>query len=724
MSSQNNSYVLRTAVIAATMSSSVAISAAQLEEIIVTAQKRSENIMDVPISIAAFSADALDKSNVTSTDDLQTVVPGVNFSRQVTAFTPYIRGIGSNNGAVGQEASVAMYLDGIYQSLPAGNVMGFNNVERVEVLKGPQGTLFGRNATGGAISIVTKDPQQETSGRVNVGYGDYDTLTAGFYGTTGVADNLATDLSVSYSNQREGYDYNVTVQDDVNKMDSVSVRNKWLWEATEDTEVRFSASYSETTGGNGIHRKLLPGSLSLIGTPAVPGFRNIDQDYVKADNAENSNFRGEDAVNETIAATLRIDHSFETFDFVSITGYVDQEALFVVDQDYTPLPLIAVPLEFYNDQFSQEFQFISNNEGPFSWIGGLFFMNNEHQWDPLSLTGLAFAPLESIDVRPTVETTSIAAFAEVGFDITDLTKLTLGIRYTEDEKKLSGTTDFVAGGVVTALPYSDDETWREPTWRAVLDHQLTEELFGYASYSRGFKSGSYTTVISNGIPTPPVEPETVDAYELGIKGQMFDDSVAFTAALFYYELQELQVSTQIPGGQRLTNGAESEISGAEFDAQFAVTNTLKIRTGIAYTDAEFTEFPDGPNSIPNPLGGNTVAPADLSGNAIPHSPEWTGTLALDHSITSDIGTFDSNLTYYYTDEYSWEVDNRVKEDAYGLLSAKVVWTALNEQYGIELWGKNLTDEEYSSFTVSEDGLGDTYAPAPPRTYGVNVFLNF
>jgi iron complex outermembrane recepter protein len=724
VSNQHNKFMIHAAALTTMVSSSVALGAVQLEEIVVTAQKRSENVMEVPISIAAFSADALDKSNVTSTDDLQTVVPGVNFSRQVTAFAPYIRGIGSNNGGVGQEASVAMYLDGIYQSLPAGNVMGFNNVERIEVLKGPQGTLFGRNATGGAISIVTKDPVQETSGRVNVGYGDYDTLTAGFYGTTGIAENLATDLSVSYSDQKEGYDYNVVVQDDVNKMDSVSIRNKWLWQASDNTEVRFSGSYSKTTGGNGIHRKLLPGSLSLIGTPAVPGFRKIDQDYVKADNAENSNFRGEDAVNESIAATLRVDHSFEAFDLVSITGYVDQEALFIVDQDYTPLPLIAVPLEFYNDQFSQEFQFISNNEGPLSWLGGLFFMNNEHQWDPLSLTGLAFAPLDRIDVRPTVETTSIAAFAEIGYELTDATKLTLGIRYTEDEKELSGTTDIVAGGLVTALPYSDDETWSEPTWRVVLDHQLTDDLMGYASYSRGFKSGSYTTVITNGVPTPAVEPETVDAYELGVKGQFFDNTASVTAAIFYYELQDLQVSTQIPGGQILTNGAESEIAGAEFDAVFAVSNSLKIRASIAYTDAEFTAFPDGPNSNPNPLGGNTVSPADLSGNAIPHSPEWTGTLAVDYTLATDFGTFDTNLTYYYTDEYSWEVDNRVKEDAYGLLSAKIVWTALNEQYGIELWGKNLTDEEYSSFTVSEDGLGDTYAPAPPRTYGANVFFNF
>lgn len=706
-----------------------------IEEILVTAQKRSENIMDVPISITALTADSLQRSKISGMDDIQMVVPGIEFRRQVAAMAPFIRGIGSQNATViGFEPSVALYIDGVYQSLPLTNGIGFKNVERVEVLKGPQGTLFGRNATGGAVNVITKVPQQEPSASVKLGYGNFDTSTTEFYGTTGVTDTLAVDLSLGYTDQQEGYGDNIILNKDVNKQRAVTARNKWIWEPTEETTANLSFSYDKTTESPGSARAIAPGTKNQFGVPALDDFYDTRENFFEAIDTGNSNFDGHAAATESKAVTLRLDHSFDSFDLVSITGYIDQEAFILVDNDSSEVSAVHAQLPFFNDQISQEFQFLSNNEGPFSWIGGLYYMMAEQKYDIFTVRAIPGFPIDRVEIDNSLDISSAAAFAEVGYEFTEQTKLTVGLRWTKEEKELEGITNacvtdtfclplLALVGAPPPYEYSEKETWNEPTWRVVLNHNFTNDVMGYASYSRGFKSGAYNTVVDSGVPQAALEPEILDAFELGTKGMFMDSALSLTAATFYYEFSDMHVQQSRGFTQVFLNAATAEIYGAELNGTLQASDNLQFRAGVAYTHGEFDEFEDGPVTTPLPGGGNSVGAADLAGNKLPRTPEWTASIAIDHSLPTDIGTFDSNLTYYYNDGIYWEVDNRYAEGSYGLIGARFAWTEPQERYGIELWGKNLADEEYALYGVA-NADADSYSAAAPRTYGLSVIVNF
>ncbi|MET0988870.1 MAG: TonB-dependent receptor plug domain-containing protein, partial [Steroidobacteraceae bacterium] len=413
-----------------------------LEEVLVTAQKRSENIMEVPISITALTADSLEKSNIGGMDDVQTAVSGIEFRRQVAAMAPFIRGIGSQNATViGFEPSVALYIDGVYQSLPLNNGIGFKNIERVEVLKGPQGTLFGRNATGGAVNVITKNPQHDPSASIKLGYGNFDTSNAEFYGTTGITKTLAADLSIGYTDQKEGYGDNIILDEDVNKQRAVTVRNKWIWEPSEQTTATLSFSYDKTTESPGSARAIAKGTMNQFGVPALDDFYDTQENFIEGIDTGNSHFDGHAAATESKAATLRVDQSFDAFSLVSITGYIDQEAFITVDNDSSNVSAVHAQLPYFNEQFSQEFQFISNNEGPFNWIGGLYYMKAKQKYDIFAVRAIPGFPVDRVEIDNSLDISSAAAFAEVGYDFTEQTELTLGLRWTKEEKELKGITN-------------------------------------------------------------------------------------------------------------------------------------------------------------------------------------------------------------------------------------------------------------------------------------------
>jgi iron complex outermembrane receptor protein len=617
-----------------------------IEEVMVTAQKRSESVNDVPISITALSGSKMENSGIKSTDDLQAVVPGVEFRKQLNAFTPFIRGIGSQNGAVGTDMSVALYIDGVYQSLGAANAINFNNIERIEVLKGPQGTLFGRNATGGAVSVVTRNPEAESSGRVSVGYSNYDTYTFDFYGTTGLTQNLAANLAVSYFDREEGYDTSATTGEDLRLHDALSIRNKWLWTPTDLTAVNLSLGYEEEYGAeSGFTRILYPSAIGTGGHVPAGGFRETTEDYLIARNS-GGDFDGEYAARESESLTLRIDHSFDLFDVMSVSGYLDQKGLHTVDQDSGPDPFLEISLNYFNEQVSQEIQFISNSDGKLSWFAGIYYLNAKHFYDPFRISGLAATPADYVDIRPTVETDSMAAYADFSYLMTASTKLTAGFRESREEKSMSGNTIATINGAnIPVADFNESETWTEPTWRLVLDHSLTEDLLAYASYSRGYKSGSYNTLIQGpGDVKPPVDPEKVDSFEIGLKGDLLDGRIAFSSAAFYSEFDDIQVSQQVVGGTTLVNAASAEIQGFELNGQYLMNYNFSVGGGVAYTDATYEEFPMGPSTQPTGVGGNSSVSADLSGNRIPRTPEWSGNLVMDYRFDTSVGHIDSNLT--------------------------------------------------------------------------------
>ena len=460
----------------------------ELEEVVVTAQRRSENLQDVPIVITAFSAGELQNSGINSYDDLGLVTPGLSSNRQIGAATPYLRGVGAQSTQVGVESATSIYLDDVYISGVVDSVMSFNNIDHIEILKGPQGTLFGRNTTGGVIHVVTKDPSHEPSARLGVHIGNYEVYGGNFYGTTGVSEELAIDLSVATQKQDDRYGVNRFTGQGVGYDEYTRVRSKLIWTPSERTVVKLSARWSDREDDVGMIRQCSPTATfgCIAGSTMVGDF-----------NDNNSNVVDQSTTSETWAVSAKWEQEFKLFDFVSISSYKKNTNLQNLDQDATPVQVIDAPLNQTIKTFSQEFQLLSNDEFTadwIDWIAGLYYWDDKSSYDPLRLTGLGIPNmLQNIDIFSNVETQSIAVFGQITFHLSDRTRLTGGLRWTVDDREINGHTDFGPLSIPALLvrEYSRDESWDDPTWRLALDFKISEDMLLFATYNRGVSKAVY-----------------------------------------------------------------------------------------------------------------------------------------------------------------------------------------------------------------------------------------
>ncbi len=716
------------------------VSGLVLEEIVVTAQRREESLQEVPVTLLAFTSEMLEESGIPTTDFLAEVVPNLLSNRQLAGSTPYLRGVGTSNGAVGDENSIPLFVDGVYSASMYANDQQFNNVERVEVLKGPQGTLFGRNASGGLIHIITKDPTHERSGNLGFSYGDYETVVVDFYATGGLTDTIAADLSIRYRDQGDGYGTNLTTGTSINFMDRTSVRTKWLITPNDKARITLTGRYYERTGDMAMARGPIPGALGTDGAlvfqrcvgaggdPASCGAAAVGA-ATKAQSNRQDVTADTDSIGytEQLSLSANIEYQFDNFDLVSITGYQDTEMEDFLDQDSTPLPVVNAPLPREEDMFSQEFQLLSNTDSPLSWIVGLYYLEFEPSYTGFGLRGVGLpllAPgLTSLDLVVTQELTSQAVFGQVEYDLSNRATLTAGLRYTEDERDISGSTHFEFGPMMVDSPFSGRESWAEPTWRLALNFQASDDLMLFGSYSRGFKSGVYNSVVTSGVLAPPVNPEILDAYEFGFKSDLMSNRVRLNGTVFFYDYTDLQLTAVSAGIIRLSNAASAEVMGADLELVASVSEPLDLRLGLGLLDSEYENY-DCVITSPTGIGGNdqTPTPGGCNGNSLIRAPEFSGNIGLTHRVYSEIGNFRTSVNWYFNDGFYWEPDNRVKEDAYDLLNAEVSWTNAAESLRLRVFGNNLTDTEYAVYTNSGQ-FGDLAAMAPPRTWGVgfNVY---
>jgi iron complex outermembrane recepter protein len=717
-----------------------------LQEVVVTAQRREQNLQDVPISVQAFSEAALLNAGVSEINELGTVTPSLNMTQQLIAVTPSIRGVGSPDASVGQESPVATYVDGVYLANPNASIFEFNGVERVEVLKGPQGTLFGRNATGGLVQVITKDPSHTSSADATVSYGNYQDFGAKLYATTGVTDSVAADVSSFFQDQRQGWGRNLTTGTEDNLTEQWGVRTKWLVDVGDKTQIRVAADYAKLTSNVGIQKAILPGSvggdgqvyfagcvIQLGGNPAAPTpaqFATCQPLALAAATRAPPNWQDSfGAVPEYMASksagiSARIDHDFGNYsfgdlDFVSISAYRDSSVYDDWEQAGFPLPIVVIHIDKQSYKtFSQEFQLLSKT-GRLQWIAGLYYYHDKSGFvgpDGIQITGIAVNPAEMIDAL--ITTKSYAAFADATYAITDRTNFTAGVRITRDERDISQ--QLYLGGSLAAN-IAQDHQWTEPTYRAVLDHHFTDSTMGYLSYSRGFKSGNYNVT---GIGTPAVNPEYIDAYETGVKTSLAGGRIQLNGAVYYYDYKDMQVSRIEAGSLVTVNAAAAKIKGAEFDFLANATSQLQFRGGMAWIDSEYTDFQNAPVYVPNTLlGGNDLVTRNLSGDELPRAPKFTGNLGATYTIPSTNGKFMIGLNDYYNAGFNWEPSGRIKQPSYNLLSAFLSWQSLNDRWLVRLHGENLTDEQYAAFAL-EQALGDGYASAAPLTYALDVTLHF
>ncbi|CAN5392756.1 TonB-dependent receptor [soil metagenome] len=688
----------------------------RIADIVVTAQKRSENLQDVPISITAITGDAITASGVNTVEGISAAVPGITLTRQSAATLIYIRGIGTTGGQSGQEGAVATFVDGVYQPSMSGSTFSLNNIERIEVLKGPQGTLYGRNATGGAVNVITRTPSYQPRVEGDVSYGNRNTLEGSFYATAGITENVAADIAAYYSNTKDGFGRNVVTGNRVNTRKDIAVRGKLLIEPDADTRIVLSGDYSEDSGSYGVSLRPVGDTTRLLLGPApdLGSFYNIENDFDPS--LKTTNWGG----------SARVEHDFGGPQFTSITAYRDLKQFQNLDLDFGPLPLFEANLHEANWQFTQEFQLASAKDSKLQWIAGLFYLNASASYQPYDLAGAGFAANGIFGAlnRPEQKTQSYAAYGQATYPIFSDTNLTLGGRYTIDKRQLGGTAGatLLDGSEIVTAQLNNHATFKKPTWRIALDHRFSPELLAYASYSRGFKSGVYNLTS----PTDPVvEPETLDAFEVGFKSDLLDRHLRLNAAAFYYTYDQIQLTIIQGAAQTLLNAAKAEVYGLDMDFEAVLGRHFSIKGGGQYVHGRYNDFPGAPISTPNPTFpfGTTIVSGDASGNRLIRTPDWSASISADLHAPVGPGELSANLSYTYNDGFTFEPDERLTQKAYSLVNGQIRFAGPDERYSVRIFARNLFDTKYwvQKTTVFTGDLGN---PGYGRQFGVGLGFKF
>jgi iron complex outermembrane receptor protein len=665
-----------------------------LQDIIVTAEKRDQRLQDVPVAIQAVTAQAMATRGISGTSDLQVAVPGLAFAKTVTYGNFYLRGVGNNLYGPNTEAPVAIFIDGVYIPSAEANTFNFNNIQQIEVLKGPQGTLFGRNTTGGVVQITTRDPKQTPGLEFNVGYANYDTVTVSGYGTTGITDNLAIDLAGLYANQGDGYGRNFTTGSKtfIQARNNYAFRSKLFWDL-DDTTIRIGGDYSHSYNNDAY--QVPKGVTGADGVTTYPGPYNavgqID-DFIRVN---------------TGGGSLQVDHDFGAVRVVSISSYRFSHVANVIDQDQTPQAIVEDSFPSRQRDFTQELRVQNGAGSRIHWVLGGFFYDAKAAYVPADIS-IANTHLIIDDYQ---KTRSVAVFGETTIPLGDKTNLTGGLRWTTETQHF-GVNTYTFGGVPTIFP-GDKQTFSKVTWRAAIDHHLDRDLMVYASVNRGFKSGGYNLFS----PTdPPYKPETLDAYELGIKSELFDRKLRLNIDGFYYDYSNIQAQIPFAGGNRVVNGPRAHIKGLEVEVQASPVHALNLTGSVSLIDGKYTDYPAALYVFPQ--GGFTTINA--VGNRVPNTPTISANFNADYTFETSFGRITPAVTGSYSNGYFAFPDNRLAQPTYALLNATVSWTSNSGRYNIKAWAKNLTNKLYFESLTENAGLGDVQRFAPPRTYGLTL----
>jgi len=712
-----------------------------IQDIVVTAQRREESLQKVPIAITTINPEEIATAGVFNSLDLPRIAPGVTTSPTTanSFFIPYIRGVGSNSPATGNDSSIAVYIDGVYQSDKSANILEFNSIERMEVLKGPQGTLFGRNATGGAINIITRQPQFTFSGSAEASYARFDQWVAKGYVTGPLTDTLAFNASYQHTG---GGDFAINTgtryPGKFGGTDGDSVDGKLLFRPSDKLEVTIGAMYMDRTSTN-LNSNLNP----VRGTMPVGSFFGGTFDP-NVDRYQGSpNLFGVQA----FRATGKIRYSLPGIDLVSISGYVHTKVISQLDYDGTSADFYYFDeIQGVND-FSQELQALSTGDGPLQWVLGAYYYNGTARIRPLDIIqGAAYdADYAQVaatpggtttHVRTTGKTEAIAGYGQATYAVTPTTKLTVGLRYTTEKRSYAFNVEgvgqiapgFFSPSLVPLVSDSGlEKRFSRLTWRAALDQQLAPDVMGYASYNRGFKSGTFN--MNDFTPGQiPVNPEKLDAFEVGVKSRFADRTVQLNAAAFYYDYSNIQLDIIVAGGgaggtTQLQNAASETIYGLDLDMIVQPVTDLQLRASGTLMHAKYDSFPNAVAFLPDPVTGNGVQTVvDASGDRGLFAPKWSFTVGADY--TAHIG--DSKLilsgSYFRTGSFKAGIGPLDKVDQYDSLGASATFQPARLPVYFRVFGANLTDRKVIGTSLS--ALKQSRQEIVPLTYGAAIGVRF
>jgi iron complex outermembrane recepter protein len=717
-----------------------AASADALSEVVVYAQKRSENIQKVPVSVTAVSADQLESSGIVTTATLSQTIPGLAIANSQSSFQPRLRGIGTALFGPGIENPVGLYVDNVYYSSQLIAPTDLSDIGQIAVLKGPQGTLFGRNSTGGVIQMSTLAPQAEPGLIARTELDNYLTSRNFLYLTAGLTDTVRANVSVKYTVQDHGWGTNLTNGDDVDKtFADLSLRSRWDWFPTDGTTFKFGVDYTtrrDSFGPNfrlynvpgftgyfpGVGSTIFPSNFYDV-TAAVTDHNRLRQGGANLEASQDLGFA------RLVSITAWRKYSFDGFS--DVNGSIPRESL------------------VYNhpvgDQLSEELQLLSKDTSPVQWVAGAYyfygrdilaqsllyydyFAQNFFQFD--GATRSSFVHSDFLD---NLKTDSRAVYGQLTAPLGWDSHVTAGLRYTSERRSIAGPTTTFIDGVMDEDPantYLYDEHYKSHklTWRFALDHEFTRDLLGYASYNRGFKSGGFNAFFL----APPYSPEVVDAYEAGLKSEFLDHRLRVNVAGFFNKYSNIQLLIVSNFSLLVKNAADSHTYGADADIEFKATDALTLRGGAEWLHARFTNFPALPYSVPLAGGGlgqssfdPTLPVLNGAGRALPYAPNLTTDLAADYTVSLPQGRVVLNVTDSYSDGYFFEPDNVARQPSFNLVNTSATWTSADDHLSIGVFCRNLTNKAVPNFVAATAPTGFTsdYA-TPPRTYGLTAQYRF
>jgi len=728
------------------VSHTVMAQGAVLEEIVVTARKRTENLQDVGLSVSAMSGTEIERTFARDIRDLAFISP--NLIIDDTSQGPggnaaiYIRGIGVADVEKNFEPAVGVTIDGLFIGANSGAIMRSIDIASLEVLRGPQGTLFGRNTIGGTINIDRTRPTGELGGKIRAGYGDYDTYWVDGIVNFGITEDIAVKLSGAKNDQQEGYFENVNTGNDDGAIDYESYGANILWNATETLEFEYTYQNEETTQdtpplvsmsqpgsslscdvyGLCAKSKSTPSSgdrykvttlsfeptTASLSPPPTTLVTSPEADLIP--NNDDATFDAETHIFET-----RWDIS-NAFTMNYIYGSYDTDETVVTNFSSEPIMLFGTDRPAQYEQDSHELRLTYDNGGALNFVAGAYYWESEYDIQLRSwITFLVPGTVLDIPQSTHQETESKALFFEGDYALNDSWTLTLGGRYTEDEKESQ------QRGNLSTEGDDPSEDWDEFTPKAGVRYRIDDDAMLYATYSKGYRSGGFNGRVDElASATIPYDPETVDNYEVGFKSEWMDQRLRVNGSIFYMDYQDKQeeigLQSDGPTGQRISvfNAADATMQGIELEMQAIVTDNLSMRANFGYLDSEYDEF----------TYDNGFEIVDDSGLDFRRAPEYTG--SVDATYEWRLGNGDAWLrgSYHFLGEHFIEQANRpeLENDDQHIVDASINYTI--NGITLSVFGRNLTEEDGWAHGLFVSGLF-TYASArAPRTWGAEVVYNF
>ena len=732
-----------------------------IEEVIVTAERRAENMQSVPVAITAFTGDALDEQGIVDIKGITERTPGFTMG----VFNPgqpqfYIRGIGSNEDGAGGDQSVIIFVDEVYIGRSAGSDLDLFDLERVEVLRGPQGTLFGKNVIGGAVNLITKRPTEETEYKVQATLGNLDAVTIRGLASGEITENVYGKISFS-SQERDGYvdslidrfpqafpgtSSNLLGDFEQHNIDTQSLRGALRFTPSDTVEVNLTANVSTMDRAGPTYLSIGPGGIPFTADSAlVPGYgRDIHENLVEDPGFSRSDIWG---------LTARVDWDLnDTITLTSLTSYrevrADQEWFFSNPQltalrlSTNAVPLYLVGGNNYSDDsdtYTHEFRLTGNSER-LHWVAGVYLLNEQTDRNETVPAGLSFSDgmggigtalpvIDAGDLQEN-ETDSYSVFGQLTYNLTETLSVTIGGRQTWEEKEISrlGTPNALAPG--RNFNFTTDEDWSAFTGKFGVEWQATDDAFFYLNISEGFKSGGFQGLAASElIAITPFDPEEAILYEVGAKTEWLDNRLRLNAAIFYTDYTDLQIlQLLVPNdapfgtaGQLITqNAADADIEGFELEFVFRATENLTIQGSYTYLDSEFASF-FVPSGFRPPDGGAGTS-TDRTGNALRNAPENAYNILVQYDVDFDSG---ANLTlqadWRHKDDAFQDPDvfDFAKVPEYDVLDLRATYRFANNNLTAALWMKNALDEEHFLHNFPLQGSGQA-TPAPPGTYGLTL----